>query len=500
MTPKNNTRALLCAPLALTAAIAAGLSAQQASAHGYIESPKSRSFSCHSTGGSLNTDCGPVTYDYQSVEYQGDGRDGIEHYPSKAQSCQGSFTDCGPANGHIAAGGMNGFSKINEQTATRWNKTTVQPGLNDFKWKYTIGHKTTNWQFFITKKDWNPNQPLTRDSFELTPLLTEQGNGNPAGSSTTHKVNIPADRSGYHIVLGTWEINDTKATFYQVVDVNIENGDVPPSEWSDIGAVVPETLKIGDKVSTRVFSGIGEQHDRQTQLTISSTEQGHASQWPFELAEKVNRANHGYKIGELNSEDEVVPVHGRNSVYTKADSDVTRVEILKEVVGVPGELKLTGLKDSYALEQGAVDLHFGAMASGGVYTLNATLFNSKGESVAFKQGATSDNAPHFSLAVKDASAGKYDLVVVAQPAKGSLIQQTRSLTFTEATVGGDHDHVFPESLSSYRAGTTVLQPKDGNIYECKPFPNSGYCIQWSQSATQFEPGTGSHWEMAWTRK
>lgn len=61
------------------------------------------------------------------------------------------------------------------------------------------------------------------------------------------------------------------------------------------------------------------------------------------------------------------------------------------------------------------------------------------------------------------------------------------------------DYVFPENLRSYTAGTRVLQPRDGRIYQCRPFPNSGYCVQWSPSATQYEPGFGSHWTWAWIK-
>ncbi|HCQ8416853.1 TPA: N-acetylglucosamine-binding protein GbpA, partial [Klebsiella michiganensis] len=44
----------------------------------------------------------------------------------------------------------------------------------------------------------------------------------------------------------------------------------------------------------------------------------------------------------------------------------------------------------------------------------------------------------------------------------------------------------------------VMQPKNGKVYQCRPFPYSGYCVQWSQYATQFEPGIGSDWAKAWT--
>lgn len=57
------------------------------------------------------------------------------------------------------------------------------------------------------------------------------------------------------------------------------------------------------------------------------------------------------------------------------------------------------------------------------------------------------------------------------------------------------DHAFPQGLRGYVAGTTVSNV--GKKFECKDFPYSGFCIQWTPSATQFEPGLGINWTMAW---
>ncbi|MFV0890428.1 N-acetylglucosamine-binding protein GbpA, partial [Metapseudomonas otitidis] len=51
-------------PLALAVGFAT-LASQQALAHGYIESPKARSFMCSSTGGNLNAGCGGIQYEPQ---------------------------------------------------------------------------------------------------------------------------------------------------------------------------------------------------------------------------------------------------------------------------------------------------------------------------------------------------------------------------------------------------------------------------------------------------
>ncbi|AKA22558.1 N-acetylglucosamine-binding protein GbpA [Pseudomonas chlororaphis] len=498
MLPSTRASALRKLPLAITLGLAS-LATQQAFAHGYVESPKSRAFMCNSAGGNLNGNCGPVTYEPQSVEYSPSV---AHHYPK--DYCAGDFTQCGPANGTIPAGGIASFSQLNEQTATRWQKTTIKPGMNEFTWHYKAGHASAYYQFYITKKDWNPNQPLTRDSFELTPLLNENAGGArpQSGSTTKHKVNIPADRSGYHVILATWKIADTAATFYQVIDVNIDNDGAPVPDWKILGAVQPEELRVGDKVKTRVFTNAGEQQNRQTVLNIETAEQAKANTWPFLLAQKVNKANAGYLMGELNANNEVVPHYGKNTMYAKKGSDVVNVEIQKDQPSIPGELKISGLQAEYTLKDGATDLHFNAIAQGGKYTVSSTVFNGKNESIAHVQAEPGNNMPHFSIPLRNVSEGEYDVVVVAKPEKGEQLQQSQRITLKAEETGGgtgEYDFVFPKGLSSYKAGTKVLG-KDGKVYECKPFPYSGYCIQWNAGAIHYEPGTGSNWQDAWIRK
>lgn len=170
--------------------------------HGYIDNPPSRAFLCSSMGKNLNKGCGQVQYEPQSVE----GPKG--------------FPEIGPKNGEIASGGNPNFSQLNEQSKERWYKVNIHSGKNDFSWSLTAPHSTTSWQFFITKQDWDPNSPLTRDDFELKPFCERQDNG----STPTNRVQINCDipeRSGYQIILGIWTIADTANAFYQVIDANM---------------------------------------------------------------------------------------------------------------------------------------------------------------------------------------------------------------------------------------------------------------------------------------
>lgn len=173
--------------------------------HGYVNDPPSRAFLCNEKGGKLNKNCGAVQYEPQSIE-------GPKGFPDK-----------GPADGKIASAGKTNFKELDEQTASRWHKIQLTTGKHDFKWTATAKHKTKSWRFYITKKNWNPDQKLTRAQFDLNkPLCELDGKGQLPDTTTVIKnCDIPADYKGYHVILGIWDIADTSNAFYQVIDADI---------------------------------------------------------------------------------------------------------------------------------------------------------------------------------------------------------------------------------------------------------------------------------------
>ena len=60
----------------------------------------------------------------------------------------------------------------------------------------------------------------------------------------------------------------------------------------------------------------------------------------------------------------------------------------------------------------------------------------------------------------------------------------------------DYDYVYPAGIGSYEPGTVVLG-EDNGLYECRPYPNAGWC---NQAPDYYAPGTGSHWQEAWISK
>lgn len=191
---KKIVQGLLTLGFMLLFAFCGMLFAEEASAHGYVENSRP-----HLCAQGQNTNCGNIVYEPQS------------------QETQGNFPSGGPVDGQIA--GAGGFTQLNEQTNTRWTKINMRSGTNSFTWKSTAQHSTENWRYYITKTNWNPNAPLTRDQLELTPFCTINGNNQRPAASVTHQCNVPS-RTGYHLILAVWEISDTVNAFYNVIDVN----------------------------------------------------------------------------------------------------------------------------------------------------------------------------------------------------------------------------------------------------------------------------------------
>ncbi|QHZ48551.1 chitin-binding protein [Bacillus sp. NSP9.1] len=174
---------------------------QQAFAHGFVEKPESRAALCSESYGLLNLNCGSVMYEPQSLE------------------AKKGFPQDGPADGQIAsAGGLFG-GILDQQSENRWFKHIMTGGVHTFTWTYTAPHKTSQWHYYITKKDWDPNQPLKRADFEA--IGTIEHDGSPASNHLSHQIEVPQDRQGYHVILAVWDVADTENAFYQAIDVQL---------------------------------------------------------------------------------------------------------------------------------------------------------------------------------------------------------------------------------------------------------------------------------------
>lgn len=201
MTTKRAARSIGISLLGLSTLLAPAITTGLAQAHGFTENPPSRQAVC--ANGAAG-DCGPIQWEPQSVEGPG------------------NFPQQGPADGHLCSADNPTFGQLDDPRGGDWPATNLEPGQNvQFHWKNTASHPTESYRYFITKDDWDPNKPLTRDQLEPAPFATVDYGGKTPGDTEVHDVRLPAGKHGKHMIFAAWEIADTDNAFYSCSDVNL---------------------------------------------------------------------------------------------------------------------------------------------------------------------------------------------------------------------------------------------------------------------------------------
>ncbi|WCM51784.1 N-acetylglucosamine-binding protein GbpA [Pseudomonas sp. WJP1] len=467
--------------------LSAMLASQSVSAHGYLEVPPSRALLCQK---GVNTNCGAAQYEPQSVG------ETFKGFPAGI----GGAPLQGPIDGKIPSGAHPSFSAMDAQSATRWSLTEIRDRNIDFQWRYTQAHPATKHEYFITRNGWNPNEPLKRASFESTPFCSVDGGHQLPVSGAKHNCSIPEDKSGQHVILGIWTVGDTDAAFYNAADVNILAEPALPGGWSSVGSISAGTpLLIGDKVKARAFSANGESPEYSVEVSIDTVEEGSPNNWSFKLAEKINKTHTVIRAGIRNENGDIEPIRGNNTLYAQKESGVARYEVqLNMQEDAAARLSVASLQPEFVLEKGLANINFNILSNRKM-NVEATLFDESNKPVGFTSAQVDSGPAWLALDVRS-NPGKHTLTLVGTTLDGRTTRQDTQVTqLTGEGAGADYDFVFPEGLGEYTDGTKVLQPKTNEVFECKPFPESGYCKQYSPSANGFEPGVGAHWHMAWNK-
>ncbi len=414
----------------------------------------------------INHNCGSVIWEPQSVE-------GPDRFPSS-----------GPADGTIAAAGSSRWVALNEQTPSRWHKVEMSPGNNIFNWHLTASHVTRDWRYFITKQNWDTTQPLTRDAFELNPFCSVSGNFQRPPADFSHTCNVP-ERSGYQIILGVWDVGDTSASFYNVLDVQMPDDGTPPSvsELKDIGDINPSSdLKIGDIVRIRLFTVEGELVDQAIEVSITNNDQGKKNTWPKLFAEFINNQNTELEAGIRDAQGNIVPVFGKNDVFTDMSSAITRTEIEVDLAEVGAALDISLQQTAFSTGE-PMQLVFDVTADPAM-SIAAELFF-QGARVGYQEAPLSSST-QLQIDIQDPQIGSYELIIIGKTADHQHIVQEN---FT-INVSDPADFVYPDNIGSYLAGD-LIRGQDGNTYRCLI---SGWC---NGSRTYYAPGLGLAWSSAW---
>ncbi|MBC3376069.1 N-acetylglucosamine-binding protein GbpA [Pseudomonas sp. SWRI92] len=463
------------------------MTSQDVLAHGYLDVPPSRALLCQKGD---NKNCGGAQYEPQSTG------ETFKGFPNGV----GGAPLQGPVDGKIASGGHALFSALDAQSATRWHLTEIKDRNIDFQWRYTAVHPATKHEYFITRDGWNPNEALKRASFDSTPFCTVEGANQVPVGGAKHNCVIPDSKSGHHVILAVWTVGDTDNAFYDPADVNILAEAALPGGWQPVGSITPATpLLMGDKVKARAFSASGESTEYSVEIRIDNAEVGKPENWSFKLAEAINNAHSVIRAGIRDNDGNITPVEGTNRLYAQKESGVTRYEVQLDMQEDAGaSMEISSLQPEYVLDKGRVSMVFAAQTNRRM-NLEATLFDEKNKQVGVVSKTVAEGSTNLNLDVRSAP-GAHTLTLVGTTEDGRTTRQdTQAVTLTGEGAGIEYDFVFPEGISDYTAGTKVLQPKTDEVFECKPFPASGYCKQYGPTSNGFEPGVGASWQSAWDK-
>jgi predicted carbohydrate-binding protein with CBM5 and CBM33 domain len=427
-------------PLAIAAGLIASGIAVESAAHGYVSEPAGRPLLCKLGD---NTGCGAVQWEPQSVE----GPDGAPRYPVG-----------GPTDGTIAAAGSPSWSELNAQSPSRWFKHEFAAGYQTFEWTFTANHVSKDWRYFITKADWNPAAPLSRDAFELSPFCEYDGGMERPPMVIQHNCYVP-EREGYHVIMAVWDVGDTAASFYNAIDVNFAGDNVittPEPEvdaFAEVGLISGAiALQAGDTISTRVYDKDGEIPS----LSVSYEADGYTSGGAaaLALAHAINDAAVGYSAGQRDG-DMFIPVAGQNKIYS--DTGITNVETRVDYAPEPEFVYAATLVADDRVEindMGMTDVNFTVSVNANSM-VTATLYNDLGDTIIGDEWSVGGEA-NLKLHVHEAVAGELTLVVIANSIDTNGTEQLTTAVMVEDnhepmepnTDGQDHSGMGHDHMGS----------------------------------------------------
>ncbi|MBP4044698.1 lytic polysaccharide monooxygenase [Chromobacterium violaceum] len=273
-------------------------------AHGTMEIPINRTYSCFLEGPEA-----PKTPACQAAKQAG-GTQAMYDWNGINQNPSGDNHQAVVPDGTLCGGGKAEFKGFN-LAREDWRTTNIVPDANgnyEFIYKATAPHATKYFKFYVTKNGWNPTQALKWSDLELFGTV----NGNPqqdAGKRYHMTLKLPQGKTGKHIIFNVWKRSDSEEAFYSCSDVNFGGDAAPPTAnpWKEIGSVASrENLPAGSSATLRVFDGQGRDAEKHTVALNASS--GQTANWPYELAQKVNAASRAIRIGVLKSQQRAVSI------------------------------------------------------------------------------------------------------------------------------------------------------------------------------------------------
>jgi chitin-binding protein len=224
--PVRSPRALTLAGAAAFALVMAAMPSP-AAAHGVAMSPGSRTFLCYEDmlASGNQTPSNPAC----AAAVAETGTNPLYNWFAVLDSNGGGRTVGYIPDGELCSGGHNGPYDFSSYNAARsdWPTTHLTAGS-------TIQIEYSNWaahpgdfDVYLTKNSWDPNQPLGWGDLDLVQSVTDPPQAGGAGSNGGHyywDLPLPGDRSGEHILFIHWIRSDSQENFYSCSDIVFDGG------------------------------------------------------------------------------------------------------------------------------------------------------------------------------------------------------------------------------------------------------------------------------------
>ncbi|MGL5757256.1 immunoglobulin-like domain-containing protein [Plesiomonas sp.] len=155
------------------------------------------------------------------------------------------------------------------------------------------------------------------------------------------------------------------------------------------------------------------------------------------------------------------------------------------------DFSVTGITSSYPLTNGNVTIRFNISTPSSITTLTTL------EKAGVVYGSTTNainGSAQITLNGTNLVAGTHN-IVIKDTKNGQSEPKRIPVTLTSSNGGGSNTGDYPayQSGKTYKGGDKVTN-NGGKLYECKPYPNSGWC---GGSSLHYAPGTGLYWQEAW---
>ncbi|WP_248960817.1 lytic polysaccharide monooxygenase [Sphaerisporangium perillae] len=201
----------------------------EASAHGAMMIPGSRTYLCWKDGLTANGAIVPNNPACAAAIAQS-GNNSMYNWFAVLRSDGGGRTSGFIPDGKLCSGGavvydFSGFDLARND----WPVTHLTSGANiQFRYNKWAAHPGA-FRTYITKDSWSPTRPLAWSDLESTPFYTAQDPpsvGSPGNADSYYYWNatLPSGKSGRHIIYSVWQRSDSQETFYNCSDVVFDGG------------------------------------------------------------------------------------------------------------------------------------------------------------------------------------------------------------------------------------------------------------------------------------